>query len=379
MKILITDIHHANGGGHVTYVLSLLDGLKHDCDITLAVPPTGRLYKTAQQRDGIRVVPGLYTSRLVTLISEVVRLRRFLQQEQFDVVHANGAADHRHLMLACLGMRNRPAIVWTRHNTNPATSIGNRLRAYLGTDATIAVCDYVAQILTNSAYRRRPIHVVRNGIDITSLKPATLAERSQYRKQLFGNIDNDTIVLGSVGGTDHNKGWLLLAEAVSRLDPALKQRVRMVVAGDPPQDDLLEKLQQFSLSPDQVVFPGLVKDIRHILSACDIGFVLSFREAASYASCETMAMGLPTLVSNAGGLPENVHHGVHGWVVSVGEVEPLVQILQSVLQQPDALISLGQSARQRVEQAFCMQKFLHDTKQVYRDALKTARGAQAPI
>lgn len=25
-KVLITDIHHGNGGGHVTYILSLLTG-----------------------------------------------------------------------------------------------------------------------------------------------------------------------------------------------------------------------------------------------------------------------------------------------------------------------------------------------------------------
>src|SRR5690606_16719429 len=103
MKILITDIHHGNGGGHVTYVLNLLRGLKDKHEFTLASPPTGRLSKQAKEINGVRVLPGLYTNRVFTLIQEVRELRRFLARERFDVVHVNGSADHRHVMLARLG------------------------------------------------------------------------------------------------------------------------------------------------------------------------------------------------------------------------------------------------------------------------------------
>jgi len=140
MKILITDIHHGNGGGHVTYVLSLLKGLKNQYDLTVAAPPTGRLYQSALAERGVRVVPGLYTSRPLTLLKEVWRLRKFLRQERFDVVHVNGGADHRHVMLASLGLRHRPAIVWTKHNTNQVCRVGHRLHARFGEQASIVVC-----------------------------------------------------------------------------------------------------------------------------------------------------------------------------------------------------------------------------------------------
>ncbi|WP_413817083.1 glycosyltransferase family 4 protein [Pusillimonas sp.] len=156
-KILITDIHHGNGGGHVTYILNLLHGLKGHYDLTLAAPPSGRLYKNAQAIEGIRVLPGLYTSRPLPLVAEVRRLRRFLQRERFDVVHVNGGADHRHVMFARLGLRHRPAIVWTKHNTNRVGSFGHRLRAALGTDISIAASEFVGQQLLASSYSRKPI------------------------------------------------------------------------------------------------------------------------------------------------------------------------------------------------------------------------------
>jgi glycosyltransferase involved in cell wall biosynthesis len=378
MKILITDIHHGNGGGHVTYVLSLLNGLKNQYDLTVAAPPTGRLYKTALAEQGVRVLPGLYTSRPLALMKEVWRLRKFLRQERFDVVHVNGGADHRHVMLASLGLRHRPAIVWTKHNTNPVCSFGHRLRARFGTHASIAVCDYVARILDESGYSRRPICVVRNGIDHNHLQPVDSAAKREYRDQLFGRLDNDVLVLGSIGGTDYNKGWLDLVQAIARLEPGLRQRVRMVVAGDPPTPCMLAKVDALDMR-EQVVFPGLVKDVRKVLGACDMGFVLSYREAASYASCETMAMGLPALVSDAGGLPENVRDGVDGWVVPAGDIDFMADVLRRVLANPQCLAAMGQSARGRVEHMFSTPGFIEDTKNVYAQASRLARDIAAPI
>lgn len=371
MKILITDIHHGNGGGHVTYILNLLEGLKASCDLTLASPPTGRLYARAKSIKGIRVLPGLYTSRPLTLAAEVLKLRRFLSRERFDVVHVNGGADHRHVMLARIGMRRPPAIVWTKHNTNPVDSVGHRLRARFGTDSAIAVCEYVQRQLSRSAYGNRPIHVVRNGIDPRYVGFSTAEQRRASRAALFADLPEDAFVFGSVGGTDYNKGWLLLLQAVARLPIEVQRRIRIVIAGDPPSAQMLADAQASGLDLGQVVFPGLVPDIRNVLAACDVGFVLSYREAASYASCETMAAGLPTLVSAAGGLPENVRDGVDGWVVPVGDVEALTRCVSNILKtSPETLASLGASAKHRIETVFSIPTFLAHTEQVYRAACK---------
>lgn len=378
MKLLITDIHHGNGGGHVTYILSLISGLKHEYDITLAVPPSGRLFHRARDIEGVRVIPALYTSRLPVMWREVRALRRFLEAERFDVVHVNGGADHRHVMLATLGMAHRPGIVWTKHNTNPVNSVGHRLRAKLGTHASIAVCDYVAQILQTSAYRHRPVQVVRNGIDVQTLSPVSAAEKAAYRTALFGPLSADTLVLGSIGGTDQNKGWHLLVQAAGRLPESLRARLRLVIAGDPPSAELLKWVDAAGMAP-YVRFPGLVEDVRTVLGACDAGFVLSYREAASYASCETMAMGLPALVSDAGGLPENVRQGIDGWVVPVADVDMLESVLHEMLEHPEILRQMGEMARARVTSAFSVSQFVHDTKVVYQTALSLARGVAATL
>ncbi|HUH88691.1 MAG TPA: glycosyltransferase family 4 protein [Pusillimonas sp.] len=382
MKILITDIHHGNGGGHVTYILGLIAGLKERCDVTLAVPPTGRLFQRASALKGIRVLPGLYTSRPLTLLREVLRLRRFLARERFDLVHVNGSADHRHVMLARLGLRHPPAIVWTKHNTNRIDSFGQRMRARFGTDGAIGVSKYVAAQLAHSCYRKRAIHVVYHGVDAIHFAPPDAQQRRQYREQLFGHLPEDALVFGSTGGTDIEKGWMLLVQAIAELPPHLRSRIRVVVAGDPPSQDVLATLAELDLDGSQVVFPGLVKDVRPILGACDIGFVLSYREAASYALYEAMAMGLPGLVSDAGGLPEGIRHEKEGWMVPVGDVSALGERLRAILNEcPKKLAAMGASARNRAETMFSVPVFLDQTEQVYREtsALRSAvRVARVP-
>lgn len=352
----------------MTYIMSLASGLRADHDVTVMAPATSRLYEQANALTGVRVIAQRFTSRLMVLPGEVFKLRRFLKREGFDVVHVNGAADHRHMLLATRGMKRMPAIVWTKHNTKPATSFGNRLRASMATDASIAVCNYVADILRASAYASAPVTTVHLGVDTDAFRPATGDERKEARKSLFGDASEPLIVLGSVGGTDDDKGWFDLVVAVSRLDRDLRDRVRIIVAGAPPSPERLALVRETGIS-EQVLFPGLVTDVRPYLYACDVGFVLSYHEAGSYASLETMAMGLPTLVSDVGGLPENVSHGETGWIVEAASIDQIQDCVVQILRARFDLQKMSTAARERVVTMFSASRQLEKTLQVYREAI----------
>lgn len=364
LKILITDIHHGNGGGHVTYILGLLRGLGDKCQFTLAVPPTGRLFKEASTLPNVRVLPSLYTSRVLTAIPEIYRLREFLRAERFDIAHCNGGADHRHLMAASLGLREAPAIIWTKHNTNKINSFGHHLRARFGTDLCIAVSDYVSGQLADSPYKNCAIERIYHGLNLNHYQRVSASEKADARHHFFGSSLQESIVFGSVGGTDIDKGWLLLVKAVSMLKPELKRRVRIVVAGDRPKQEVLEQVATLGCA-DQVHFPGLLQDVRVVLAACDVGFVLSFKESASYACYEALALGLPVLISDAGGLPESIEHMQEGWTVPVGDVDAIKQHVEAILNDKFCLSSFGARARQRAEGRFDEQRFALETLSAY--------------
>lgn len=367
MKILYTNFHPRNGGGHVTYIMNLARGLGADHEVTVATPRTSRLYRYAAELPGVRVVDIAFRSRASALLTEPAQLRRLIRRDRFDLVHVNGSSDHRLVMLATLGMR-RPPIVFTKHNDLPLDTVGHRMRARLATNRVIAVSEFVAGLLRRSPYRHLPITTVYHGIDTAYFAPPSEALRPSLRERHFGPTAPGKILLGSAGGTDYEKGWLDLLAGIALLAPEERQRFRVLVAGDPPGEAKMSRVRELGLQ-DQVVFPGLMDDVRPALAACDVGFVLSYREALSFACREVMSLGLPALVSNAGGLPENVADGRDGWVVPVKDPQAIARVLRGMLADPGRIAAMGAAAREKSHREFGLARFVAGTLAVYRDAL----------
>lgn len=367
MKILYTNFHPRNGGGHVTYIMNLARGLRHAHAITVATPATSRLYRYAAELPGVRVADFRFRSRASALFGESIALRRLIRREGFDLIHVNGSTDHRLAMIATLGMR-RPPIIFTKHNDLPLRTVGHRLRARFGTDRVIAVSEFVAGLLRQSPYRRLPISTVRHGIDTDYFAPPSDALRPGLREKYFGPTAPGKILLGSAGGTDYDKGWLDLLAGLAMLAPHERQCFRVLVAGDLPDDAKMARVRELGLQ-DQVVFPGLLDDVRPALAACDVGFVLSYREALSFACREVMSLGLPALISNVGGLPENVTDGRDGWVVPVRDPAAIADVLRGMLADPGRIGVMGAAAREKSQREFNLARFVEGTYAVYQAAL----------
>jgi glycosyltransferase involved in cell wall biosynthesis len=370
MKILYTNFHPRNGGGHATYIANLARAFQGEHQVTVATPATSRLYEQASQIPGVRCWAATFSTRPGPMLIEIMALHTLLREASFDLIHVNGSADHRQVTLARMGLRRRPRIVWTKHNTMSARSPGNWFRAWAGTDGAIGVCDYVSRLLLDSAYGSKLVQTIRLGVDTDRFRPPSTLARAQARRELLGDLPDDVRVLGSVGGTDRAKGWLTLAQALARLSAPQRRRFRILVAGDPPRDAVRSEVAALGVGP-QVVFPGLVADPRRVLAASDIGFVLSFQEAGSYAACESLAMGLPTLVSNAGGLPELVRDGVDGWVVPAGDVDAVHRWLLARLA-PPADAAMADAARDRALDLFALPGFAQRTMEFYRRVCASA-------
>src|SRR3546814_10496049 len=72
-------------------------------------------------------------------------------------------------------------------------------------------------MLAESDYGKKPVHVIRHGIDTTYFYPVTARRKQELRARLLGEVAGDAVVLGSAGGTDFEKGWLDLVAAVASL------------------------------------------------------------------------------------------------------------------------------------------------------------------
>ena len=366
MNILYTNFHPRNGGGHVTYIISLLKGLAGHHGLTVATPASSRLYRYASAMEGVTVVDMSFSTRASSWFAPRRKLHALLKARHFDVVHVNGSADHKLVMLALPGVRPRPRVVMTKHNEHPLSSLGHWLRARLATDCVIAVSEHVARQVKRSTYLSAGVVTIRHGIDTDYFSPVDHEEKMRLRSRLIGAGLENKILLGSAGGTDRSKGWLDLVAGIALLPDAQRTQFHVVVAGDQPDETKKQDVARLGMSA-QVSFPGLLDDVRPALAACDIGFVLSYQEALSFACRELMSLGLPVLVSNAGGLPENLVDRQEGWIVPVRDPHAIAKVLEDILSEPGRIQSMGNRARQKALEEFGLKRFVDATLSVYGD------------
>ncbi|MBU9185949.1 glycosyltransferase family 4 protein [Burkholderia multivorans] len=371
MKILYTNFHGGNGGGHDTYIYHLAASLGRQYRVAVASPAGSRLSRMVDTLPGVRIVDMQFKPGWRTFVPELLRLRRLIAQSAFDVIHVNGSADHRQVMLALAGWRGRPPVVFTKHNTYAAGSVGNFLRARLATDCTIAVSDYVRRMLE----RQSPygdITVIKHGVRQPSHALGD-AEIRRLRVRYFGEDGADAIVLGSVAGTAEHKGWNDLVIALARLSPALRARFRVMLAGDWPSPEQRAFVERSGVG-ELVAFVGPTDRTHDVLAACDVSFVLSYHESLSYACREAMSMGRAVIVTAVGGLPENVSDRVDGWIVPPRSPDAVAAVLLQIAARPEQLIQMGHAARAKSEREFGFQQFIDETTSVYRTLVRKARG-----
>lgn len=366
MKILYTNFHQGDGGGHTTYVMSLARMLRQRAQITVAAPRSSRLLAEADALPGVQSIDLEFKGRPFQQLSALRRLRALLRKEHFDVIHVNGSADHRLCMLATMGMgAKRPFIVYTQHTDRTANSLGVRMRAKWGTNRVICVCGHTFRRMKDSVFRNEDLRVVHNGVDTAQFRPASAQDAAQARAALLPAAMQRRLVIGSNAGTASYKNWLDMVTAVSLLPDYLRDQVVIIIAGKEPDDEQRQRVTDLGMA-DQVVFTGLLEDVGPFLAALDVGFVLSSRlETISFACREMMASGKPVIVSKIGGLTENVTDGRNGWVVPPGSVSSVVKTVSEILKNRDVVAQMGIDARKTAQREFSLAQFVGRTEEVY--------------
>ena len=208
---------------------------------------------------------------------------------------------------------------------------------------------------------------MHNGIDIAHYTPWPEAATALELRRWLG--ESAALLLGSNAGTALYKGWMDLVEALALLPPALREQVQVLVAATPAAE-ALQRIAELGLT-ERVHFPGMLADVRPVISAIDVGFVLSHDvETISFACREMMAMGKPVLLSNYAGLPENIEAGREGWLVPVKDPGAVAEALKKILEQRSTLPAMGSAARVRALSQFGLELFVERTEAVYRSLLQ---------
>lgn len=98
---------------------------------------------------------------------------------------------------------------------------------------------------------------------------------------------------------------------------------KLILVGDGPERPAIEKLCRELQTCNDIISLGRINDPTEVLGLGDLFILPSETESFGLAALEAMAMKLPIISTNTGGLPEVNINGQTGFVSDVGDVDDL--------------------------------------------------------
>jgi glycosyltransferase involved in cell wall biosynthesis len=194
------------------------------------------------------------------------------------------------------------------------------------------------------------IHLVRCGIDCDKYSPAPR------------HTGSPPVIL-SVGRLADNKGFHTLVSGCRILKELGIDAQCLIIGAGPEREKILKQIEAEGIA-DRVTLLGqlLADDVRSYLARADL-FALpccyskSLEENGNHdgipvALMEAMAMGVPTVSTSIGGIPELIQHGKTGLIVRPDDPEALAGAMAAIIQDSELASRLSRAGREIVEREF---------------------------
>ncbi len=207
---------------------------------------------------------------------------------------------------------------------------------------------------------KRDIHVIPNFI-----VPSDKAE-SSYQHMRCKYASPEEKILCHVS----NFRKVKRVEDVVRVFAKVNEKIpsRLILVGDGPERYTIEKMcREFGIC-SRVTFLGKVQDTSHVLEIADLFLLPSETESFGLAALEAMAVAVPVISSNAGGIPEVNVHGVTGYLSNVGDVEDMASNALKILSSEETLSTFKRNALARSHD-FHLDKILPIYEKLYQEVL----------
>lgn len=290
------------------------------------------------------------------------RLRRFIEKERPELVHAHMPPAELYTRFALLGSAPLPLVI-TKHNDEPFhTAPGGRAlgrwvvkRAARVIGISEAVSRYTAERLAVDPAKLRTIHY---GIDPTPYQSVRREEALALRRS-FGVAD-DELLIGTVCRLVAQKDIPLLLDSFARLT----SKARLMIVGTGVLEAELKAHAERIGVASRVIWTGFRADIPQLMNAFDV-FALSSRyEGFGLVLLEAMAASRPVVATRVSAIPEVVVDGETGLLVPAGDAAQFAAALAK-MESPATREALGAAALARARSEFTIDAMVRKTSAVY--------------
>lgn len=284
-------------------------------------------------------VTALSNTNDVYNIRNLIRIRKFFKENEFDIIHTHNTPCQFYIPLSRFFLNNRRTLlVTTEHSSN------NRRRTkwwfrpidqwmYNQYDAIVCIADQTRQNLEQYIGKKDNIYTISNGVDV-----------SRFLKPVKDIADSKRFVITMVAGLRVEKDHETLLRAMTHLPDGY----HLQLVGDGERRAELKAYCQELGVEQRVSFMGVRLDVPEILDQSDVIVLSSHWEGLSLSSIEGMSSGRPFIASDVDGLREMV--GGAGLLFRHGDDKDLANRIQWVCEHPNEYREVAKRCQEKAKQ-----------------------------
>lgn len=281
------------------------------------------------------------------------RLRRLLATWRPHIVHAHDPRAHALLDAALLGRRRRATFLVVTQRSTTITRRTIRTRARVS--RFVAISSFVRDALVGAGVTADHLTVVYPGVRAPATPP-----RRDWRREC--DWPHEVVVAGVVGPLTQARREDALEALLERLPAHTRDRLALVVLGGPPAG-------RATLRSVRLFRAGFVHDVQQALAGLDLLLHPGDAEGLGTAVIEAMAMGVPTVAFDTGGIAEIVAHERNGLLVAANDVAGFAAATARLVEDPELRQALAAAGPARARQ-FDVAHMVAATRDLYRDVIE---------
>ena len=306
----------------------------------------------------------------------VAKANELIQKEgKFDVIHAHDWL----VAYAAKTLKNsyEIPIISTIHATEAGRNSGihDETQRYIN-DTEWMLTYESTEVIVNSNFMKcelqrlfglpfEKINVIPNGLNLNMY--SGIDKDYDFRRKYAS--DNEKIIM-CAGRIVYEKGIQHLIDAMPKII-ANYNDVKLVISG---KGGMLEELKQkvsYLGIYDKVYFTGKLesRDLFKMYKCADVAVFPSTYEPFGLVAIEAMYGGIPTVVSDVGGLNEIITHGVDGMKSYAGNPNSIADSVLTLLYDHQLCDNITKNAKAKIKNIYNWTKIAQETYFVYQKAI----------
>jgi glycosyltransferase involved in cell wall biosynthesis len=349
-------------------------------EIMVACPADGPLRPELKKR-GVRVVPVEMMREIhyTADIKSFFALYNLIKQERPDVVHLH-CSKAGFIGRIAAGLVGVPARIYTPNSwyfDEPLPEMKKRFyiflerfAAYFGHRIVTVTNEEKQEVIKKRIASPDAVTTIYDGIDVRFLReedPTALRKR-------FG-IPGKNKVVGMIARLVPQKDPLCFVRLAHEVTKEHADVTFMLIGNGPLRGDVEDLKTELGLR-NSLILAGecdINSELNSFLNLLDISVLTSLYEGLPLTALQSMYLKKPLVITKVRGIDEVIRHGANGFIVPIGDVASMKNIVTELLTDTSRAKQIGNEAHQTVTERFTAEQMAKRYEQLYRTVLTAKR------